>query len=369
MTTRLRWPPRTAVKASLALWTFGFTLVAVATTLRGGGPLALQLLIQAGFWALAMALSMGLYAAFWRLHHSPPLIRWPLLALACGAAGVVQTLVDLHLLAWLAETYYPEWLSWAVIDPARMASVWILYTWTFGLNVALFSMFNSIEEVRRQSLRAAEAEAAVRNAQLALLRLQLNPHFLFNTLNTISGLMLEGDVKTADHMLTRLSEFLRASLDIDPRALTPLSDELNTIEAYLQIEAVRFEDRFEVSYDCSDGLRSAEVPSFILQPLVENAIKHAVAPAMRPVRLVIGGRTVAGELILTVTDDGGRPDRPAQRGGGVGLQNTQARLEAAYGEHGRLTTQHLSPGFRAELRLPLTLARDSRDAVAELAIP
>jgi two-component system LytT family sensor kinase len=368
MATRLGWPPRTAVKASLALWTFAFTLVAAITSLRGGGTLALQLLIQSGFWALAMSFSMGLHAVFRRLQHSRPLLRWPLLSLACAAVGVLQTLADVYLLAWLAEAYYPEWMSWAAIDVGRLASAWILYTWTFGFNVALFSMLSSIEEARRHALRAAEAEAAVRNAQLALLRLQLNPHFLFNTLNTISGLMLEGDIKTADHMLTRLSEFLRASLDIDPSALTPLGDELSTVEAYLQIEAVRFEDRFQVSYDCPDGLRAAEVPSFILQPLVENAIKHAVGPAMRPVRLVIGGRAAGGELILTVTDDGGRTGRPAARGGGVGLQNTQARLAAAYGERGRLVTQKLSSGFRAELRLPLTLARDSSGAVAELAI-
>lgn len=365
MTMRLPWPPHSAMKASFALWTFAFTLVAALTALRGRGTLALQLLIQFGFWMLAIVLSMALYACFRRLQRSPPMLRWPLLGLACVGVGVILSVADVALFAWLAVAHFPEWKSWAGFDLPHLASAWILYTWTFGLNLALFAMISANEEARRQAVRAVEAEAAVRGAQLALLRLQLNPHFLFNTLNTISGLMLEGDVKTADHMVTRLSEFLRASLDIDPNALTLLGDEFNSIDAYLQIEAVRFGDRIEVCYDCPDALRAAKVPSFILQPVIENAIKHAVAPALRQVRLAIAARETDGDLVLTVIDNGEGPGRPTNRGGGVGLRNIRARLAGAYGDRGRLMTEHLPTGYRAELRFPVHLAPEAPAARAE----
>lgn len=346
---------RTALRASIALWTFGFTMVAVLTALAGRGPLWVQVPLQAGFGVAAVALSMALYAAWRRLQAIPPLLRWPLMGLACLAVGVVETTIDLLVMEWLAHTFFPEWRSWTAIDVPRFASVGILYCWTFGLNAALFWVLSANDEARRQTQRAADAEAAAQAAQLTLLRLQLNPHFLFNTLNAISGLMLENDIESADRMLTRLSEFLRASLDIDPAALTPLGDELNTAEAYLQIEAVRFEGRLNVAYDCPDGLRAALVPGFILQPLVENAIKHAVAPALRPIQLTISARPDGEDLVLTVSDDGG-PARKASSppGEGVGLRNVEARLAALYGERGRLVARRLKAGFQAELTLPLS---------------
>jgi hypothetical protein len=343
------------LRASIALWTFGFTMVAVLTALAGRGPLWVQVPLQAGFGVAAVALSMALYAAWRRLQATPPLLRWPLMGLACLAVGVVETTIDLLVMEWLAHTFFPEWRSWTAIDVPRFASVGILYCWTFGLNAALFWVLSANDEARRQTQRAADAEAAAQAAQLTLLRLQLNPHFLFNTLNAISGLMLENDIESADRMLTRLSEFLRASLDIDPAALTPLGDELNTAEAYLQIEAVRFEGRLNVAYDCPDGLRAALVPGFILQPLVENAIKHAVAPALRPIQLTISARPDGEDLVLTVSDDGG-PARKASSppGEGVGLRNVEARLAALYGERGRLVARRLKAGFQAELTLPLS---------------
>jgi hypothetical protein len=350
---------RTALRASIALWTFGFVMVAVLTALAGRGPLWVQFPLQAGFWVAAIALSIVLHSVWRRLQAKPPFLRWPLMGLACIAVGVVETTIDLLVMEWLAQTYFPDWRSWTAIDVPRFASVGILYCWTFGLNAALFWVLSANDETRRQAERAADAEAAAQAAQLTLLRLQLNPHFLFNTLNAISGLMLENDIESADRMLTRLSEFLRASLDIDPAALTLLGDEFNTAEAYLQIEAVRFEGRLNVTYDCPDHLRTALVPGFILQPLVENAIKHAVAPALRPIQLTIAARAAGEDLVLTVSDDG-EPARKARatRGEGVGLRNIEARLAALYGERGRLSVRRLKTGFQAELTLPLSEADD-----------
>ncbi|PZQ61567.1 MAG: histidine kinase [Phenylobacterium zucineum] len=348
-----------ALRASVALWSFGFTLVAAMASLEGRGTLLLQIPLQGTFWLSAIALSIVLHAGWRRLLGSPLVVRWTLVGLACAAAGLAQTVLDLSTYAWLAKTWFADWRSWAVIDVPRFASVWILYTWTFGLNAALFWVLSANDEARRQARRAADAEAAVQAAQLALLRLQLNPHFLFNTLNAISGLVLERDVARADLMLTRLSDFLRASLDMEPTALTSLGGELDMLEAYLEIEAVRFDERLRVTYGCPDDLRSASVPGFILQPLVENAIKHAVAPALRPIRLDISARRAGEDLVLTVADDG--DDRvDTTRGGGVGLRNIAARLATLYGPRGRLDVRRTHPGFRAEIRLPLEQAETGR---------
>ncbi|MEW5684109.1 MAG: histidine kinase [Pseudomonadota bacterium] len=343
---------RAALRASVALWSFGFTLVAAMTSLQGRGSLLLQAPLQGGFWVAAVALAVALHAAWRRLRRYPLMLRWPLTGIACAAAGLVQTTIDLSTYAWLAATWFPEWRGWTAIDVPRFASVWILYTWTFGLNAALFWVLSANDEARRQARRAAEAEAAVQAAQLALLRLQLNPHFLFNTLNAISGLVLERDVERADLMLTRLSDFLRASLEMEPTALTSLGSELDMLEAYLQIEAVRFDERLGVTYRCPHELRAAQVPGFILQPLVENAIKHAVAPALRPVALDISARRQGEDLVLAVSDDG--EHRVATTAGvGVGLRNVAARLAALYGARGRLDARSTRPGFRAEIRLPM----------------
>jgi len=352
MGIRLDRPPPSAVKASLVLWSFAFVLVAAVTALQDLPTIWAQFPLQAMFWALAISLSFVLHASFRTFRDR--YLRWPLLCLVCIAIGAIQTTADVGLFAWLADHYFPTWKRWSTPDLPRIASAWIMYTWTFGLNLALFTMLAAMEDSRRQAQRAAEAEAAVKSAQLALLRLQLNPHFLFNTLNAISGLMLEGDIRNADQMVTRLSEFLRASLDIDPNALTALSDELSALEAYLEIEAVRFEDRLVVTYDCPDELRAAQVPSFILQPLVENAIKHAVEPAMRRVRLDISARRVGPDLVLRVSDDGEPLTRRGRPGAGVGLRNIEARLATLYGAEGRSITRQRATGFEAELRLPFT---------------
>ncbi|MDZ4373949.1 MAG: histidine kinase [Phenylobacterium sp.] len=345
-----------ALKASVVLWTFGLALVAALTVIQGRGTILVQAPLHATFWLVAISLSVVLHTVWRRVQRMPGWVRWGLMAAACGAVGLVLTTWDLFAFWWLTEAYFPQWRSWTEIDVPRVATVWILYTWTFGLNAALFWVLTANDEARWQARRAADAEAAAQTAQLAMLRLQLNPHFLFNTLNAISGLVLERDVEGADRMITRLSDFLRASLDMEPTALVALGDELNTLEAYLQIEAVRFDERLQVTYDCPEALRAAQVPGFILQPLVENTIKHAVAPALRPIHLRISARAAGEDIVLAVTDDGDGFQTPIpRRPGGVGLRNIEARLAALYGADGRLETQVLEPGFRAEIRFPLAL--------------
>lgn len=222
----------------------------------------------------------------------------------------------------------------------------------------------------RQKLLAVSAMA--HQTQLKMLRYQLNPHFLFNTLNAISTLTLEQRTDLANRMVLRLSSFLRYSLDSDPMQRVELVREIDALRLYLDIEQVRFEDRLEFRVVIEDAARDALVPSLLLQPLVENAIKYAIAPSEAGGFIEIRG-TVEGEMLTLMVIDSG-PGIPGQRrgttidsrsvsstGSGVGLANTRERLAALYGRNQSLTLENLAEGgFAVILKLPVERNRTRR---------
>jgi two-component system LytT family sensor kinase len=351
---------RLALRASMVIWLTAYVLVMAVSTFFADRTTLPDLFINAPLWVLAVAESGVLYLLWRRLDAASPMVRWPVAVAAAFGFAVAQTWIDLSTFYWVGQTILPEWSAWATLSTGRVGGALILYTWTFVLNLSLFWALGLSEHAREQGRRAAEAEAAIeraefaaQRAQLAALRLQLNPHFLFNTLNAISTLVMERDCDRADRMLERLSDFLRASLSMDPSALIRLGEELDAVQAYLEIEEVRFEGRLRVSIDCPEQLRMLFVPGFLLQPLVENAIKYAVAPAMRPVHVVVSAALEGEELVLRVADDGDPVD-PALSiaGAGVGLANTRARLANLYGARGSLTAERQSRGYLAAVRLP-----------------
>ncbi|WP_337186649.1 histidine kinase [Phenylobacterium sp.] len=364
---------RTALRASMVLWTLGYALVIAVITIFGARTATVDVAISAGLWCVAVVQAATLYALWRRMEVRPPVGRWIVMLCACLAAAALQTAIDISIYYALAQTVLPEWSDWATMESGRVGGVWILYSWTFLLNLSLYWALSLSEQAREQGRRAAEAEAAAeraeltaQRAQLAALRLQLNPHFLFNTLNAISTLVMERDVVRADQMIERLSDFLRASLSMDPAATIPLGEEMDIAQAYLEIEAVRFEGRLAVELDCPEALRTAQVPGFTLQPLVENAIKYAVAPSLRPVTVQVSAEADGETLILRVADDGDPVD-PGMilAGAGVGLANTRARLKNLFGERGTLSAGRGDSGYLAEVRMPLVPRRSgARSGVA-----
>jgi LytS/YehU family sensor histidine kinase len=204
-------------------------------------------------------------------------------------------------------------------------------------------------------------KAGKHRAEAAALRLQLNPHFLFNTLNSISSLVTLGRGQEAEAMIDRLADFLRASLEADPMADVPLARELDTIDAYLGIEAARFGERLEIDIAGDERTMGALVPNFILQPLVENAIKHGVAAQRGPATLRISAEAGAGELVLSVVNKSGEPEDASEaseeaqlRRKGIGLTNIRQRLAMNYGQKASLETAALPDGYVATIRLPFT---------------
>ena len=191
-------------------------------------------------------------------------------------------------------------------------------------------------------------ETQLAHAQLDALKMQLNPHFLFNTLNSVSSLMYH-DVDAADAMLTRLSDFLRLTLDRPIAPEIPLSEELDFVRRYLEIEQIRFEERLRVSVDVAGDAEQALVPALILQPLVENAIHHGIARRDEGGSIAIKATRDDGMLRLLVSDDVVCASGVRER---IGLSNTRARLQALYGPRHRFTYGPTDNGFAVEIAIP-----------------
>ncbi|MGE0408959.1 MAG: sensor histidine kinase [Amphiplicatus sp.] len=244
-----------------------------------------------------------------------------------------------------------------LILPDLPANLFLLLSWAgfyFGINYYL--------RLRAETERALLAARLADQAQLKMLRYQLNPHFLFNTLNAISTLVLEKDGKAANDMLMRLSAFLRHSLDSDPLQKTTLAEELRASQLYLDIEKARFGARLDIALDIEESARDALVPSLILQPAIENAIKYAIAPMEKGGRISIAARRDGAMLRLEVTDNGrNAPADPASllsdARSGVGLLNMRDRLAHLYGSRQSLVLARARPaGLSVRLALPFETA-------------
>ena len=238
------------------------------------------------------------------------------------------------------------------------------FFWILGALGAIYTTLQANHMVRERERQladartaASEANAAASAARLAALRYQLNPHFLFNTLNAVSSAVITGRNDEAESMLSKLADFLRVTLVADPEAMISLDDEMATLQAYLEIESVRFRERLALEFVCPDDLRTALVPSFLLQPLIENAIKHAVSPTSATVTIRLEATRDGEDLVVLVQDDGdGSHGGEVRPGAGVGLSNVRQRLEALYGSRGVLQAAPLARGFLAMVRLPLQRA-------------
>jgi sensor histidine kinase YesM len=224
-------------------------------------------------------------------------------------------------------------LQWFDPAPAPYYSLQFSSTlFTYYAILGAIYAFDYYGKYRAHELKASQLQSQLAQAQLQALKMQLHPHFLFNTLHAISSLMRR-DVEAAERMIARLSDLLRLTLENVGAQETSLRQELEFLESYLEIEKTRFRDRLQVKMDIEPETLDARVPNLILQPLVENAVRHGVAPHAAPGLIEISARLKANKLELQVRDNGaGLPDaRRAQIKEGVGWANTRARLEQLYG--------------------------------------
>ena len=252
---------------------------------------------------------------------------------------------------------------WEIYKHGYRPDFWLLYTkysvWSFAIMLGWSGLYfgsKYYQMLQKEKQNVLKANTVAHQAQLKMLRYQLNPHFLFNTLNAISTLILIEENKTANGMVTKLSEFLRYSLDKDPMKKVSLDSEIQTLRLYLDIEKVRFEERLQVEVNISDDCQQALVPSMILQPLAENAIKHAVAVQEDGGTITISVSRFGNDLLLEVADDGPGAEiinGNLHRENGVGLANTRERLYALYQEDYSLVVSSNTPkGVKINIRMP-----------------
>lgn len=239
---------------------------------------------------------------------------------------------------------------------------WVLPLWGF-MQAVLGYHFQTVAQQRA----VTRAQALAYDAQLRMLHYQINPHFLFNTLNAISTLVLDKRTEQAESMLMRLSGFLRYSLDRHPSELAPLTSELEAQRKYLEIEQTRFGEKLSVHFDIEPGLERVTLPSLILQPILENAIKYAITPSAEGGRIDVSAKREGNILRIRVDDDGPglSPNPPRRRG--VGLANARERLTLIYGKKSGLTVSNRQPrGCRVEIHLPIEEQKVARTAAPSL---
>lgn len=347
-----------AVWLTLGLWAFAAVTFAGSLLLGGTSALSPAIIVWLGLGTVTgLSLSLILHQLVQRVKIRCARARWTLLIGSAVALAAVQAVADGALHAVVNRAFGLPADGW--FEPAHFGMNTLIYMGLFGFYAATLELISMTERAAAHArdsavyaAQAAEARELAREAQVRLLQLQMNSHFLFNSLNSISSLIGSGRTEAADRMIARLSDFLRVSLQTSAEGVSPLGHELAALEAYLEIEATRFSDTLDLEIDCPERLHDVPTPNLILQPLLEAAIHHAHAAAggTRRMRLIIrrdNDRLIVRSIDASLVASGA----PLFEGGG--LETVRRRLEVVYGA---AASMHVAPpedGFRIELSFPL----------------
>lgn len=358
-------PGRRLVLGSIAgFWAFYFGINTLKACIAEAPDQLDMMLRRLVVSMIGVALTLVLHAVLRpRSHWSPPRLVGLVfgaslpISLAYGATNYLVFNMIMPSPALLAEiARYNDKDSSPTLEILGLATSWYFFVVAWGVLYIALAYAERVRDAERQANRYRDA---AQTAELRALRYQVNPHFLFNTLNSLSTLVLAGRNADAERMILNLSSFFRASLSSDPAGDVLLSDEIALQQRYLEIERVRFPDRLRIAIDVPAALDNVPVPGLLLQPLVENAVKHGVARSRRPVTITIAARADGDRLAISVSDDGealgGRPGdgRAGPPGTGTGIRNVCDRLAARFGDlaacsHGPVA----GGGYRVDLAMP-----------------
>jgi two-component system, LytTR family, sensor histidine kinase AlgZ len=309
--------------------------------------------------ASALAVPLGVLYAFlclssWYLCRAFPVDSARLLATASALAVASIVAASLWLLSGTTLAWLLALLPVFESLPDRLARagsvVFLLGVLLYLLVLAMHYVLDASEKAHEQEQRAAELRTLAREAELQALRERLNPHFLFNSLNSIAALVADRP-EEARTMCALLSDFLRTTLGMSERATIPLAEELALAQRYLAVERVRFGDRLTVSADFDPAAADVLVPPLLLQPLVENAVKHGIAGRLAGGTLTLVTKRV-GDRVTIVVENPTDEDAPKAAGTGLGLTNVARRVAASWGDSGRFAARRIDSRFRAEIELP-----------------
>jgi signal transduction histidine kinase len=311
-----------------------------------------DVILTAGLWLLFAVLTRIPYVLARRFPLIPERILPTIAAHLAGALVMSLCWTSAGVLLSLLLARRPPQISFPRYYVSALLNNLSLCVFLYFAVLGCIYAFSYYREMREREAQQARLMAQLAEARLSALRMQLNPHFLFNSLNAITVLVRDQKTRDAARMLELLSGVLRQVLQSEKRQQVTLDEEVRFLEQYLAIEQVRFSDRLEVRWSVDPKVRDALVPEFILQPLVENAVRHGVSRRSEAGVIEITGSEVGDELVLTVEDDG--PGYAGTSNGGVGLANTRARLETLFGDAAKLEVLKAEQrGTIAILRLPL----------------
>lgn len=334
---------------------FGFALVHyLGSLLQESRDLFVIILLLNAYagWLFTIPLRY-IYRLTWNL--TPLKIAFVVVISSYFTGVLWQVVKNLNYWEIYKHGYKPDF--WLMYTQNSVWSFYIILSWSF-----LYFGTKYYQMLQKEKQNVLKANAVAHQAQLKMLRYQLNPHFLFNTLNAISTLILIKENKTANGMVTKLSEFLRYSLDKDPMKRVSLNSEIQALQLYLDIEKVRFEERLQVHVNISEDCQLALVPSMILQPLAENSIKHAIAVQEKGGSITVSVSRFGNDLLLEVADDGPGAEiinGNLHRENGVGLANTRERLQALYSNEFSLVVSNNKPkGVKVNIRMPYELGTE-----------
>ena len=295
-----------------------------------------------------LSITLILSVVYRGLINRRPIITWGATSLVLTLAVGLYAFID----AWVNALYNGD----GGLDFGRVIGLFYLDATLLLAWSALYYMINFFLQIEEQNDQMIQLENQATSAQLAMLRYQLNPHFLFNTLNSISTLVLLKQTERANAMLSRLSSFLRYTLVYEPTAQVTLAQEVETLKLYLEIEKMRFEERLRPEFEIDTAASKARLPSLLLQPLVENAIKYAVTPQEDGADISVAARLIGDRVQITVSDTGSGLNGTVQRPNdstGVGLANIRDRLAQAYGEDQRIEVgNQAGGGFSVMIDIP-----------------
>ena len=348
----------------------GAMLLRVASSIANGRPpeelISVLIATIAGF-----SISLILSVVYAQLINRRPLVTWGATAIVLAVAVAIAATINAWTISLRPNASEANFTS-------LVLGVFYLDLTLLGAWSALYYAINFFLQVEEQNDRLERLKAQATTAQLAMLRYQLNPHFLFNTLNSISTLVLLKQTEPANAMLTRLSSFLRHTLVTQPGGKVSVAQEVETLKLYLDIERMRFEERLRTEFRIDPAAARATIPSMLLQPLMENAIKYGVSALEEGAQITLSAQVVGDRLRIAVSDTGpglqgsrrtdiieNSPTTDNTSSTGVGLANIQSRLQQAYGENHLFEIRTpAGGGFTVIIEIPFERAISPEDALS-----
>jgi len=306
------------------------------------------IVISNAFWGAMLTMPLRkLYQVVWDVKP------WKLILtilIASYAVGLVWVLIQ-NFTYWEFYKFGYRPKEWIWYFRNSSGAFYIILCWS-----GLYFGIKYYQMLQKEKQKALQASSMANEAQLKMLRYQLNPHFLFNTLNAISTLVLCQENKTANGMVTKLSDFLRYSLHTDPLKKVPLAQEVKALSLYLEIEKIRFAENLTVEWNVSEAAEKAMVPSLLLQPIIENAIKYGISARADGGTIKIVAKTFGHDLLLEVSDDGPgikSSQSSHSKGEGVGIANIKERLQNLFDDYSFTLSENQPSGLKVNIRIPL----------------